>query len=137
IHAKRILLHPDYSISLAEFYVNLLREMAIVRGDLDWLTLAGSFGDGQVLPPWCPDLSRRSPVVSMNASRFISGRGKCGFLADGPQPPNVKFSSDPLKCTIAAVFVDEIDGLGTEHEHEGGKSQIVQPASNINAYGVG
>ena len=112
IDAKLVVPSPDYSLTMEEVYLKLLQSMTDVRGDLDWLTLAGDLGEELGFPSWCPDLTRNPPRVSMNTSRSMQDGKNCGFFAAKDTLPLVQFTSSPMTCAISGFIVDTVDGLG-------------------------
>lgn len=132
--AELVVPFPDYSLSLEQVYINLLKSMTDVREDLDWLTLAGDLGDSSDLPTWCLDLAKKSPLISMNTSRSMSEGKTYGFCAAKRTLPVVEFNSAPLRCAILGFVVDIVDGLGPRQGHENVAHDTVQPKFDCKGY---
>lgn len=126
--AKLVVPSPHYSLTMEEVYLKLLQSMTDVRGDLDWLTLAGNLGDQSDLPSWCPDLTRKSPRVTLNTSRSMQDGKNCGFFSQLKiQYPVVQFTSPPMTCTFSGFIVDTVDGLGPRQSAKDAAADTVPP----------
>jgi hypothetical protein len=120
---------------MEEVYLKLLQSMTEVRGDLDWLTVAGDLGDHSDLPSWCPDLTRKSPRVMLNTSRSMQDGKNCGFFLQLKiQYPVVQFTSSPLTCTFSGFIVDAVDGLGPRQSAKDAGADTVPPRFQNSAY---
>ncbi|KAI0189593.1 heterokaryon incompatibility protein-domain-containing protein, partial [Xylaria flabelliformis] len=134
--SESIVPQPDYAASPMQINISLLSSMTAVRGDLDWLTLLHSYDGSKDKPSWLLELCKRLSVVSMNTSRSMFGASKFGFKACGPTIPSLEIDARALTCSLQGILVDEIDGLGADYGHAFPSDTIIQPASNVNAYGT-
>jgi hypothetical protein len=127
--------HPNYSHSVIEVHTELFKNMTRVRKNLDWLSLAYDHGKDSKLPSWCPDLTKQSPVVSINTSRSMANGNTSGFCAAGNTLPDIRFDSST--CIIKGFLIDEVDGLGAKQQavHKwDSDDKLLQPLSKANAY---
>lgn len=135
--AKLIVSCPDYSLTYEEVYTDLFKTMTSVRGDLDWLTLANSTGNDSIFPSWYPDLTKKSPVDSINTSRSVAEGKQCGFRAARDSKPVLELDSASLKCTITGFMVDRVDGVGVKqgmHTVDPIAIELTQPLSEARGY---
>jgi hypothetical protein len=131
--AKLIVPAPNYSLTMKGVLINLLEKLTSVRKDIDWLLLAGDLGGDSELPSWCPDLIRRSPLVSMNTSRSMKDGKNRGFCAASDTEPMVSLTFDPMSCAVERFLVDLIDGLAPQGGVVDG-ADVIQPQCQHNAY---
>ncbi|MCJ1262130.1 hypothetical protein MMC22_002000 [Lobaria immixta] len=137
--AKLIVPCPDYSLTYEEVYTDLFKTMTSVRGDLDWLTLADSTRNDSIFPSWYPDLTKKSPVDSINTSRSVAEGKLCGFYAAKDSKPVLELDSASLKCTITGFMVDRVDGVGAKqemHTVDPIAIELTQPLSEARGYGT-
>lgn len=130
---RQMVPEANYELKVERIYAKLYQTMSVVRGNLDWLTLATGVNNLE-LPSWCADLSKQSRYVSMNTCRSVLGDVPFGFCAAGDSKPQINIDLDSRHCSIKGYMFDEVDGLGGCQDPGAPNAELLQPSTGVSAY---
>ncbi|KAL1645065.1 hypothetical protein SLS61_008498 [Didymella pomorum] len=130
---RQMVPEANYELKVEHIYAKLYQTMSVVRGNLDWLTLATGVSNLE-LPSWCADLSKQSRYVSMNTCRSVLGDVPFGFCAAGDSKPQINIDLDSRHCSIKGYIFDEVDGLGGCQDPGAPNAELLQPSTGVSAY---